>query len=542
MRYYHFSCWLIIGMAMGLHCLLPGQEDFNIRRKERDSQRLLRRGVAYLKNHTIGQACHTFTHDPSWRKGELFLFLIDEEGTCYCFGDERSRIWRSFAEYKDAAGTPLIKTFLETKEKGSSVMLNNAYMHIFSRRLVKDGKGFILGCGFYPAAVEYMVMNLVYRTIELMKQTGLRNTLIQVDNSFGNLVRGDSYVFIIEDNGIIHAQGGQRAQIGNNIFSPPVEPPDSPEYAEQMEYKESIRNFIKSNELYGWLPPTSFNNTTKRMFAAKYKDAATGKLFIIGSLYYPDIDDDSIYSLVQKAIAYIKAQGRTAAFAEFNRPNGPLGLGQGRIVVYDMDGLVLANGEDASFVGYNVFDRVDAQGHFTVRRLIEKVQRYGRTWTSDYSKNAYKLTYAERLDLPEKSIIITAGYWPDSKTLTARGMVDRASEYLERGGKARAMHAFTGYDSDFLRGDVYITAFDKDGLILAAGPYAKHLIWSPLDLRDRFGRRIIDKIIATASRGEGWVTYRNRNALFRSYAKQVEIARPDEASQSVIVMAGFFPS
>jgi len=70
---------------------------------------LLTRGVEYLKTHTIGDTCHQFAHNPSWRNGDLFFILIDDAGNTYFFNDERQRIWGSVKNLKDVVGTPLLQ-------------------------------------------------------------------------------------------------------------------------------------------------------------------------------------------------------------------------------------------------------------------------------------------------------------------------------------------------------------------------------------------------------------------------------------------------
>jgi cytochrome c len=534
--YILLTCLLITGTQYG-------QERVNLRRKERDSIRLLKRGAAFLARHTVAEACHVFTDDPRWRKGELFIFVLDTEGTCYAFGDEKLRIWTNFSQFKDAVGLPLIQAFLKDRSgnKPVTVMLNNAFMYAHTMTVQKGATTFILGCGFYPQEIEYIVEDLVYRAIDVMNGIGLEDAFIAIENPYGHLVHGSSYVFVMGDDGTIYAQGDQRADIGKNIFSDPVDPVGSPAYEEKMNYRENLRRFLLGKEQQAWLPPVSFNNTLRRIFAVKYKDPKTQRRFVVGSFYYPEINDDAIYSLVEKAVGYIKVEGREVAFADINKPNGPLSLGTGRVAVYDFNGYCLANGEDAALVGHNLIDRADAQGHYTIKRLIEDVSLNGRAWISVFSKNDYKLVYAEQVDLPNGPIIVSAGYWPDTKQVTVRALINRASDYITRHGKAAALAKFSSFDSDFLRGDVKVMALDPDGLILADGPYGKHLIWSRVGLRDRFGRHVINNVLSTAAQGGGWVGYRRFNADFRVFAQGVPVPDgPGTGSSSLVVMAGYY--
>lgn len=541
MKYAHYFSLFLAALLLCVSSIEP-QTVVDVKAKQRAMQRLLKRGVAFLKKNSVGLSCHKFTHDPAWREGDLFLFLLDVDGTCYTFGDERSRIWNNFAHLKDAVGTPLISRFLEAKPtRAISVMLNNSAMHVYVRRLNKRGKTFLMGCGFYPQSPEYMVIDLVYLATQVLRELGLSNGFSEINNPYGHLVRGDSYVFVIGQDGVIHAQGSESAQVGKNILAPPVESPNEQSTRDLIIYRRALASFLQSNEREGWLPPVPFNNATRRIFATKYKDPTTNKKYVVGSFYYPDVTDDSIYSLVQKAITYLKALGKDAAFAQFNDPHGPLALGQGRIVVYGVDGTCLANAENADFIGYNLIDRADAQGHFTVRRLIQEVALYGHAWVNEFSRNSYRLIYAERVDLPSGPLIITAAFWPDSEELAARSMINRAVNYVALHGKGPSLEKFTGFDSDVLRGNMHLTVLDTQGILLGDGPYRKHAIWSDMDLRDRFGRRIVEQIITTASRGGGWVSYKKNNGDFRAYTQMARAPDIQNVIDSnMVIVTGYY--
>lgn len=532
---------LLILCFYGTQCHAQKSQMLNIKRKESYSQRILRKAADFFERNSVSDACHAFTYDPSWLKGEMFIIVLDEEGMCYTFGSEKSRIWENFAEYKDPLGESLLNRFLKSGEEAvHTIPLNNARMRLRTKKVKKDGKGFILGCGFYPDASEYVSLELVERTIQMIKEVGMPSTVRAVNNPAGAMLSGDSFLFIIRKDGRILAHGGDRAQVGKNINDQPLLPTDSPELQEEVAYRKVLIEFLQSNKPKGWLPPVKLNNTTQRIFISKYTDPRTSEVFLVGSVYFPEIDDDAIYSLVQKAITYIKAQGKQVAFTTISTPRGPLALGRGRVIVYDGNGMCLANAEDANFVGNNLIKRVDAQGHYSLRRLIEDVNKYGHAWSSEFSRNTYKLIYSEKLDLPDGALIVSAGYWPASKELTVRGMVDRAADGLVSQGKPASMYDFSGFDSDFLRGEVHITAFNTEGVVLADGPWYKHLIWSPMSMRDRYGRKVIEKILATAARGEGWVDYKQANATFRAYTRRVDLERSPKNVESVVVLSGHY--
>jgi cytochrome c len=523
--------WLLV--AFFSFDVVASQPPQNIKRRERDVRKLIKKAVSYLSNHSIGQACHEFTHNPAWRKGELFVFILGEN-ECYAFGDEKDRIWTSFADYKDVMGVPLITRLLKAQDRGASIVINNSTMHVHVKRIIKDGKGYLVGSGFYPESAEYIVVDLVHRALQLIHEIGLESAATQISNPHGFLVKGDSYVFVIGEDGVIFAQGEDRPRIGVNIFS-------AADISQPMLNKNEFKKFFQSNVKEGWLAPINYGGTINRIYAAKYVDPKTKKTYLVGSVYYPDINDDSVFALVQKAIAHIKAQGRAAAFAEFNRPHGQFSIGGMRIIVYSLDGVVLANGEDPDEVGYNVYERLNERGHPMVKRLIDAAKRETRAWVNQWDRNAYKFIYSEKVDLPEGTIIVTSGYWPESKPLTVKSMVERATDFMQRKGKVEALQQFTGDDSDFLRGDVFVSVIDTDGIVLSQGPFLKHGIWDDLRIRDVHGKKVVSSLLDTANQGGGWVTFKANNAKYNAYSKLVEMLSPTGETESLVVVSGYYP-
>ncbi|MFB9241757.1 cache domain-containing protein [Massilia antarctica] len=108
--------------------------------------------------------------------------------------------------------------------------------------------------------------------------------------------------------------------------------------------------------------------------------------------------------LVKKAVAYLEANGKDKAFAEFSNPAGTFRDRDLYIFVIDMNGLELANGANSKIIGKNVLELKDADGNAMVKNLIALANGKGKGWV-DYS-------------------------WPNPMT----HKVDRKSTYLEKSG------------------------------------------------------------------------------------------------------------
>jgi signal transduction histidine kinase len=85
-------------------------------------------------------------------------------------------------------------------------------------------------------------------------------------------------------------------------------------------------------------------------------------------------------ALVKRAIAYVKANGKEKAFAEFSDPKGKFVEGDLYIFVYDMTGKCLAHGGNARMVGKDLMDLKDADGKPFVKERVDLAGSAGKGW------------------------------------------------------------------------------------------------------------------------------------------------------------------
>lgn len=108
--------------------------------------------------------------------------------------------------------------------------------------------------------------------------------------------------------------------------------------------------------------------------------------------------------LVNKGVAYIKAQGKDVAFAEFTKAKGKFSEGELYLFVVDFKGLVLAHGGNAKLVGKNQSELIDADGKTFIKEFINIASTKGEGW-SDYKwsnpetkKIQQKTTFIKKID------------------------------------------------------------------------------------------------------------------------------------------------
>ena len=122
---------------------------------------------------------------------------------------------------------------------------------------------------------------------------------------------------------------------------------------------------------------------------------------------------DEAVALVQKAVAYMKANGKEKAYAEFNNPNGQFKDRDLYIFVIDMTGLEWANGANQKIVGKNVLDLKDADGKPMVRNFIELAKTKGKGWVDYKWPNPVQKTVESKSTYLEKyeDVLVASGIY-----------------------------------------------------------------------------------------------------------------------------------
>ncbi len=113
---------------------------------------------------------------------------------------------------------------------------------------------------------------------------------------------------------------------------------------------------------------------------------------------------DEAVAMVKKAVASIKSEGPDKAYAEIDKKGGPFTDRDLYIVVYQLDGKVLAHGANEKFIGKDMSDAQDVDGKLYVKERIDLAQKQASFW-QDYKfvnpvtkKVEPKEMYCERLD------------------------------------------------------------------------------------------------------------------------------------------------
>ncbi|ABD06423.1 conserved hypothetical protein [Rhodopseudomonas palustris HaA2] len=113
--------------------------------------------------------------------------------------------------------------------------------------------------------------------------------------------------------------------------------------------------------------------------------------------------DDAI-AMVKKAVSAIKSDGADKTYPLISDKAGPFVKDDLYVVVYQLDGKVLAHGANAKFVGKDMIDAQDVDGKLYVKERVELAGKQPSFW-QDYKfvnpvskKVEPKEMYCERVD------------------------------------------------------------------------------------------------------------------------------------------------
>src|SRR5258708_3399313 len=113
---------------------------------------------------------------------------------------------------------------------------------------------------------------------------------------------------------------------------------------------------------------------------------------------------DEAMAMVKKAVAYIKSSGAEKAYTEITDRKGQFVDRDLYVVVYRLDGHVLAHGGNAKLVGQDLADSQDVDGVYYVRDRMDLAKKSSTFW-QDYKfadpttkKIEPKSTYCEVLN------------------------------------------------------------------------------------------------------------------------------------------------
>ncbi|MFC1842254.1 cache domain-containing protein [Candidatus Dependentiae bacterium] len=497
------------------------------------SRRLVEKAVKYLAKNDFGQSMHAFSHSKDFIDGEIYLFAYGYDGTCLAHGEDAHYIWKNMMGYKDSFGTLVIKTMIEKAKRGGGwigYQRRNATKVAYIKPVQKGDEKFLIGAGFYPISKRDAVVSLVKGAVdnfntELKAGETPRSAFSEFSYPLGRFVIGDLYIFAMNFDGKMVAQGDRPGLIGTNALNYK----DEKGTFINREIIEKLK--IKGNGV--WVEYIS-KGAPKETYAEQVTDKQGNKYFIACG-YYPETNRKKAVDLVKRGYTYMEKNGIKAASRAFSeRGKKGFRFGDLWLFVFDYKGTCVAHGANRDYIGSNRYDAKDQEGRFFVREFI-KTAKGGGGWVDYKVRNSYRFVYVEEVDVGAVKYVIGCGLFPISKPESMQLMVKGAAGYLRDVDREKAFEAFVKREGKFVKGDIEIFTFDFSGLCYAYG--SDHgMIWKQmLNAKDDDGRPFVKLFINTAKQGAGTVVYKERKRLKTAY-----ITRVDKEGKSYAVGSSFF--
>jgi signal transduction histidine kinase len=521
-----------------------GEENaVDLKQKRNTILQLMTEGEKFLQQHRAYDAFHAFTHNPDFFKGELYLFVLDTDGTFLAHGQQTELVWRNFLNVRDNFGTPFIKTMLKVAKKGGgwvTYQWRDATKISYVKEVNKDGKIFVLGCGYYPHSKADAVVSLVKGAVAMFKQAMKEGRPIEeVFSTFsyplGRFVHGDLYLYALDFNGVHFAHGDRPGFIGTSAY----------DYrdAHGKYVNQEIIAKLKDGADGVWIEYFS-KNADKRAYAEKVTDN-NGKNYFISCGYYPKAGQDQLIDLVRRGYEYMKGQGVSIAANAFSdKRSNDFRYGDLFLIVYNLKGKCIAHGGNPDLVGQNFWDDQDQDGRYYVREIINKSEQLkleaggGEApggWVNYKLKNSFVSTYVKPIKIGLKDYVICSGLYPITKKETAILLAQSAASFLRTSTEKVALGEFTKTDGKFIQGDLDVFVYAFNGICLAYGDDFDYIWRNMLDVKDDKGLPYVQVIINTVRQGSGRVTYTINGAQ-----RVVFIERVDKNGGSFAIGSGYF--
>lgn len=505
----------------------------NERRREQVVQ-LVNDALAFVEKNPFDKAMNAFTHGRDFIRGELYIFVYDTNGFEYANGQDERFVWKNLIDLRDNFGTYIIREILKTAKTGGgwvTYQWRNATKNSYVMPFRKDGKEFVIGAGYYPHSKRDVVIGLVRAATSYFNDIVVNKGFL-VDEVFstlsypaGRFVMGDLYLYSVDFNGQMMANGDRPGLIGTNVW----EVRD----AEGKFVNQEIVNRLKKTDEGVWVEYRS-KNASKSTYAEKVTDL-TGRQYFIACGYYPTVTPSKAVDLVKNGYEFLKKHGLSAAVQEFSsRQSDQFRYGDLYLVLWNMKGTVMAHGANLDSIGINQYDLKDEDGKFFVREIIEKANR-GGGWVDFKMKNAFQSIYVEKVELGSDNFVIGSGLYPISKHETALLLVRSAAGFLRVNSEEAAFTAFSDPNGKFVRGDLYVFVIGFDGIAKVWGDNHE-LTWrNVMDARDDNGKPYVQVFINTVKQGPGQVTYR-----MNGFDRVALLEMVEKDGQQYVVGTGYY--
>ena len=225
---------------------------------------------------------------------------------------------------------------------------------------------------------------------------------------------------------------------------------------------------------------------------------------------------EELIAFVNEAKDFVLAEGKDKALQAFNDPKGKFVSGELYIVAHDFNGTILAQPYKPETIGQNDLNSTDSNGVTYSRDLLEVAERghgfayHIRPNSVNSNTQELKLTYVLKVD--DELCLASGVYLPGKAPIFSNesrkdlmAFVERARDFALNHTKEDALKAFNDKNGEFVRGNLYIYAYDFKGNTLALPFEPKMVGTNQMDAQDPNGVYLVQEFLNVAKSGIGFV-------------------------------------
>ena len=444
------------------------------------AEKLVDDAILFFKKTSRNKACRDFTYDERWQDGSLMIFVDDIAGNRLVSHNFLASIWETDLNLKNMFGEPTFPLILEAAKRGGGwvpIFLLNGLGYTYVRSVEKNKRKYIIGTGIFCDYEPDLVCRLLLKSIKRYwyNKNSIFDIFELISNSFGPCVFGNIYATVIDPDGVCWAHGNNTLLIGKNLL-------DS-SYRDAPIFKKIV-DFCKKDETKAGMIEAHGKTYAKKMYFRKIINPQTHKPFIVIVNYCPNLTQKTVLQVAENVTKAFKTNKRSEVFQEINgiqktdmtlRENDCL-----KCMILDTNYAIRAYDrlQDSALIGRNYLAYVDQKERPFTQLIKSKIETEGKGWITRYSRNSLERIYAEKIETDEKPVILVIfGYYPTDKKEVASVLVDDAHRYLLDHPMPKTLAAFVQPDSPFIKGDVQVSLYDRQGFCWIGG-LNKAAIWS----------------------------------------------------------------
>lgn len=502
----------------------------DIKRKEQECVELVEHGAQYLIEKNLEIAIDEFINVNKWRRGEIFLFVLDDEGSVVCHGENSNLLWRKIDSAPNRTGGQIFEFIKTTDEKGKWINYawNNGDKKTYVKKISLNKTHYYIGAGYFPQSKEHFVEQLVKSAIEYFKEVPAKVAFTRISNPNDIFLVGDVQVYVMDKTGLVVANSFDQSFIGQNFNA-------SPDGITAGIFK-AMRGVKGSKVLMNY-----WKNLRQYNYIEKYYDPRSKMEYYFVGTFITVVNENNAVDLIEKGENHIKAVGPEQAYKDFSKPHGDFEIGDLTLSVFDFEGNNLANGQFPRLIGQNLINHKDARGKLVIKEIIEAAKKIGFGVMQTYSRNSNERIIFKKVSTPTGDVILTSSIYAYSKLTIAESFVDQARVYLQENSIVNFANIASSPKEKFYHGYIYTFMYNSEGIPLVNGEY-KNTIWADTrKIKDDKGNRIVQDLMKFANQGGGWYSYNTRNAKRNVFVKKIVLNNSfTNKPESFYLGSGFF--